>query len=139
MIGTVIRRASTTVTTGGGGVRAAPNFGEHPGIAADARAATRAIHPRPLDPLRHRPAIILPPKRVEGPNRPATVPPRRPLNAPGPIVAARERDRRPPSVQGTRRRPPDRCRILRDRAIARELPGPGDIEDRLATPPLRIR
>src|SRR4029077_7327249 len=62
MTGTVIRRASTTVTTGGGGVRAAPTFGEHPGVAADARAATRAIHPRPLDPLCVGPAMILPPQ-----------------------------------------------------------------------------
>ena len=45
MTGTVIRRASTTVTTGGGGVRAAPVFGEQPGITTDARAAPRAIHP----------------------------------------------------------------------------------------------
>ena len=47
MMGTVIRRASTTDTTGGGGVRAAPTSGEHPGIATDVRAAPRTIHPRP--------------------------------------------------------------------------------------------
>src|SRR5262249_23120719 len=62
MTGTVIRRASTTVTTGGGGVRDAPNFGAQPGIAADARAAARAIHPRPFDPICLGPAMILPPQ-----------------------------------------------------------------------------
>src|SRR3954453_1164760 len=35
-------------------------------------------------------------------------------------------------------RPPDRSGILRDRAIARELPGPCDVEDGLAAPPLTI-
>ena len=49
MIGTVIRRASTTETTGGGGTRSAPAWGEQPEIAAEAQATPRAIQRRASD------------------------------------------------------------------------------------------
>src|SRR5205085_871308 len=45
-IGTVIRRASTTETSGGGGTRSAPARDEQPEIAAEAQAAPRAIQHR---------------------------------------------------------------------------------------------
>ncbi len=48
MIGTVIGLASTTETTGGGGVRAASSLGEHPGIATETRAIPKTIPPRLL-------------------------------------------------------------------------------------------
>src|SRR5215831_4067959 len=38
----------------------------------------------------------------------------------------------------TRLRVPDLLRVLRDRAVAGEPPGAGDVEDRFARPPLRV-
>src|SRR4051794_38772074 len=46
MIGTVIRRSSTTETTAGGGTRSAPTRVEQPEIVAEAKVAPRAIQHR---------------------------------------------------------------------------------------------
>ena len=48
MIGTVIRRASTTETTGGGGSRSAPARDEQPEIVTEAQATPRASQRRIL-------------------------------------------------------------------------------------------
>src|SRR5690349_7474061 len=49
MMGTVIRRASMTETTGGGGIRSAPAGVLQPDIVIEAHAIPRAIHPSVLD------------------------------------------------------------------------------------------
>src|SRR5271166_467068 len=48
MIGTVIRRASTTETTGGGGIRSASIRDEQPAIVTEAQAIPRASPARDL-------------------------------------------------------------------------------------------
>ena len=87
---------------------------------ADAEASPRRdppAHP-PTDSAVSAAHVMRLPTGVAGSGRP-----RGPRNAPA-------------RCHGARLRPPDRSRILRDRAIARELPGPGDVEDGLAAPRL---
>ena len=65
MMGTVIRRASTTETTAGGGTRPAATCGEQPEIATDAQATPRVSHPTVLEPVQPWSRHDLAPPRVD--------------------------------------------------------------------------